>query len=450
LNHAQEPRPSRRTGKGGSRDLDLNSWVRIGLASRGKAVFNNLFCHFNAENLRQAFRALDGSKARGVDGVAKHDYGLELDGNISDLLGRLHTGTYRPSAKRQVLIPKANGKTRPIAISTFEDKMVEWVLGKILESVYEPDFIKHSYGFRPRKSAHDAIETSFDALRKDERPYVVEIDLANFFGTVPHRKLMRLIYRRIRDPRLLGLIARFLRSQILDESGETSVQETGTPQGSVMSPILANIYLHYVLDQWFMENHVSKHAMIIRYADDAVFLFNKEDKAKAFVGALRDRLAAADLSLNEEKTKLIDLRKAEHQAFSFLGFTFYWARKRSRKQQVLSVKTAMPALRRKIQDYTAWIKHNRNRLKIRALWELTAAKLRGHYAYYGYVCNKSKLNHYYYTVIGSLFKWLNRRSQKRSYTWPAFMQKLASQPLPKPPTMSALRSIGWDPYAIAR
>lgn len=450
LNHTQDTRPGRRTGRGGSRDLDLNSWVRIGLASRGKAVFNNLFCHFNAENLRQAFHALDGSKARGVDGVAKHDYSLELDGNLEDLLGRLHTGTYRPSAKRQVLIPKANGKTRPIAISTFEDKMVEWVLGKILESVYEQDFVKHSYGFRPRKSAHDAVEVSFDALRKDERPYVVEIDLANFFGTVPHRKLMKLVYKRIRDPRLLGLIARFLKSQILDETGKLSSQETGTPQGSIMSPILANVYLHYVLDQWFAENYASKRAMMIRYADDAIFLFSRDDEAKAFVGALRDRLAQADLALNEEKTHVIDLRKAEHQTFSFLGFTFYWKRKRSRKQHLLSIKTAMPTLRRKIHDYTDWIKQNRNRWNTAKIWELTAAKLRGHYAYYGYVCNKAKLNHYYYTVIGSLFKWLNRRSQKRSYTWEAFMQKLAFQPLPKPPTMSELKSIGWDPYAIAR
>lgn len=279
---------------------------------------------------------------------------------------------------------------------------------------------------------------------------MVEIDLANFFGTVPHRKLMKLIYKRIRDPRMLGLIARFLRSRILDETGGLNTQETGTPQGSIMSPILANIYLHNALDQWFLENHASKRAMIIRYADDAIFLFSEEDEATAFVGALRDRLATADLSLNEEKTKVIALHKAGHQTFSFLGFTFYWARKRSRKQHILSLKTAMPTLRRKILDYTSWIKQKRNRWKITKLWELTAAKLRGHRAYYGYICNKAKLNHYYYTVIGSLFKWLNRRSQKRSYTWEAFTQRLAFQPLPKPPTMSALKPLEWDPYAIAR
>ena len=253
-----EPLVGHRTNKQGSQssDIALSSWVRIGMASRRKEIFNNLFCHFNADNLCQAYKALDGSKAKGIDGVSKQNYGKRLEESIEDLLCRLHTGTYRPSAKRQVLIPKANGKKRPVAISTFEDKMVEWILGRILESVYEPDFINHSYGFRPGRSAHKAIETSFNAMRKGQRPFVVEIDLANFFNTVPHRKLMRLIHQRIRDRRLLGLIARFLKGNILEETGKLSRQEKGTPQGSIMSPILANIYLHYALDIWFMENHM--------------------------------------------------------------------------------------------------------------------------------------------------------------------------------------------------
>lgn len=446
----QDPRTGRRIGANGTKDLDLNSWIRIGMATKKKVVFNNLFCHFNAENLQQAFRTLDGSKALGVDGIAKKDYSLNLDGNIESLLSKLHKGTYRPKVKRQINIPKANGKTRPIAISTFEDKMVEWVLGKILESVYEPHFIKHSYGFRPKKSAHDAVEVCFNALRKNERPFVVEIDLASFFNTVSHRRLMKVICQHIQDRRLLSLIARFLKSQILDEMGKLSTQEIGTPQGSIMSPILANIYLHEVLDQWFTKNYTSTHCMMVRYADDAVFLFDKEDKAKIFMDAMRTRIKEAELTINEEKTRLIDMRKEKYEAFNFLGFTFYWADIRRRKHRMLSIKTAMSTLQRKIQDYRTWIKKHRHQWTTEVIWGLTAAKLRGHYTYYGFFCNRSKLNHYYNTVVRDLFKWLNRRSQKRSYTWEAFERRLNCNPLPKPPLQDKLKSIGWDPYAIAR
>ncbi len=249
---------------------------------------------------------------------------------------------------------------------------------------------------------------------------------------------------------MLGIISRFLRCKILNEDGQLIKQDRGTPQGSIMSPILANIYLHYVLDLWFQENYISSSRMMVRYADDVIFLFADEQEAKDFTVALQQQLTKAELALNEDKTHITDMRKTQVNVFHFLGFTFYWAMKKSKQQRILSIKTAKPALHSKIRDYTAWIKRYRNQIRTEDLWEKTAAKLRGHYEYYGYFCNKSKLNHYYFAVLSDLFKWLNRRSQKRSYSWEKFKRRLQHLPLPKPPTMSALKSIGWDPYAIAR
>ncbi len=450
LNREHSSPSSRRTGKSGSaaRNLELNSWARIGLSAKNpEIVFNNLFSHVNVENLRQAFRALDGSKAVGIDGISKTEYAKDLDSNLEDLVTRLHVGTYRPQAKREVLIPKSPGKTRPIAISCFEDKLVEWVLGKILESVYEPIFIRNSFGFRPRRSQHDAIKASHNILKDDKRPFVVEIDLANFFNTVPHRKLMKILRKRINDDRLLGLVARFLKVDILDQTGTTRQSEVGTPQGSVMSPILSNIFLHYALDTWFLENYASQSAVIVRFADDAIFMFSKEQQANDFLVALRLRLAEYKLSVNEDKTAIINFTKGKENIFNFLGFTFFWNKNKGWRKISLVIKTQMDRLVKKTKEYTEWIKLSRSRMKRRELWSLTAAKLRGHYEYYGYFCNRGKLMLFYKSVIGDLFKWLNRRSQKKSYNWVQFKQLLKSDPLPLPPTTTKLKSLGWSPYA---
>lgn len=450
LNRANSSPPSRRAGKTGSaaRNLELNSWARIGLSAKNpEIVFNNLFSHINVENLRQAFRALDGTKAVGIDGISKTDYAKDLDSNLGDLVTRLHVGTYRPQAKREVLIPKANGKTRPIAISCFEDKLVEWTVGKILESVYEPIFIRNSFGFRPRRSQHDAIKASHAILKDDKRPFVVEIDLANFFNTVPHRKLMKILRRRISDSRLLGLIARFLKVDILDQTGTTRQSEVGTPQGSVMSPILSNIFLHYALDTWFLENYAGQSAVIVRFADDAIFMFSKEPQANDFLVALRLRLAEYKLSVNEDKTAIINFAKGKENIFNFLGFTFFWNRNQGWRKISLVIKTQGDRLAKKTKEYTEWIKLSRSRMKRSELWSLTAAKLRGHYEYYGYYCNRGKLMLFYRNVIGDLFKWLNRRSQKKSYTWPQFKHLLKSDPLPLPPETTKLKQLGWSPYA---
>lgn len=423
-------------------ELQTHSWLRIGLSAKDlKKKFCNLFCHFSVANLREAFHALDGSKATGIDGMSKNEYGRNLDGNLMDLVTRLHRGTYRPLPKKGILIPKANGKMRPIAISAFEDKLVEWVLAKILSSVYEPMFIRTSFGFRPRRSAHDAIQASYCCLKDGKRPFVVEIDLANFFDTVRHRKLMKLLKGRISDPRILGLIARFLKAGVLNQNGNLTISDSGTPQGSIMSPVLANVFLHTALDAWFIENHASSGATIMRYADDAVFAFRKETEARGFLPALKARLESFGLKLNEEKSGLIEFGKQQGKVFHFMGFTFYWKHDPRTPKRVLMVKTERAKLGKKIQEFEAWIKQTRNRLKLDQIWKLAAAKLRGHYNYYGVHTNRTKLMHYYFASTGSLFKWLNRRSQRKSFTWERFTARLRFNPLPMPPQVAMLRSL---------
>lgn len=447
LNRKKQTRTRHRAGTAGKMEkpdfkleLQTNSWLRISLAAKNfETRFTNLFCHFTVGNLREAFHALDGSKATGIHGITKRDYGKELDANLESLVRRLHRGTYRPLPKKGVQIPKANGKTRPIAISEFEDKLVEWVLAKFLSSIYEPMFIRNSFGFRPRKSAHDAIKASYLSLKENKRPFVVEIDLESFFDTLSHRRLIKLLEKRITDPRVLSLISRFLTAGILEQDGNLKISETGTPQGSIMSPVLANVFLHYALDSWFLANYAKQGGIIIRYADDAIFLFELRYEAESFRNQLKIHLNEFGLKLNESKSGMIHFEKRQpREVFHFLGFTFFWSKDYKSTRRMLRVKTAKTALVKKIQEFQAWIKDNRGRKKLDELWRLSAAKLRGHYNYYGLCTNRPKLNHFYYAVTGSLFKWLNRRSQRRSFTWEKFGKRLSHFPLPTPPLVPAL------------
>jgi RNA-directed DNA polymerase len=430
-------------------ELFPDRWSRIGYAARKDGiVFNNLLTHINTESLREAYSALDGRKAVGIDRISKKEYGKELESNLLDLERRIQNGSYKPQVKREVLIPKANGKSRPIAISVFEDKMVEWVIGRILENVYEPIFIRNSFGFRPNKSAHDAIKAVYQSLKDNRRPNVVEIDFASFFNTIPHRKLIKTISRRISDRRLKGLIGRFLKVGILEETGKLAIPEMGTPQGSIMSPILANIYLHEVLDEWFIRNHATYSNIIVRYADDAVFFFKSEEKARKFAAELFKRVNEYGLRLNEDKTMVISFRKDECASFDFLGFTFYWGRKPESGKRILKLKTRKETLHKKMQEFYHWIKKMRNSLRTGEIWKTARAKLAGHYNYFGYWMNRAKLNHFYQEAVRSLYKWMNRRSQKISFTWETFQQKLVFNNIPVPPEISKLRQLGWNPYAI--
>ncbi len=421
--------------------VQSNSWLRIGQTAKFKeVVFNNLFYHFNVENLREAYHAQDGSKALGIDQITKREYGADLDAKLKDLVDRLHKGTYRPQPKRGIDIPKPNGKTRPIAIGSFEDKLVEWVLNKILSTVYEPLFIKTSYGFRPKRSTFDAIKTVFCSLYQKKQNAVVDLDIASFFDSVSHRKLIKMISKRISDRKILSIISRFLEAGVIKD-GKLTISELGTPQGGVISPTLANIYLHYALDVWFLENFTDSGGVISRYADDVVFTFKGKQEAQEFMAKVRERLGFYGLRLNEDKSGIVDFRPRSGNIFHFTGFTFYWGKDYSSHTTRLRVKTQKERLYKTINNYCEWLKYNRNKIKLAEIWSQTAAKLRGHYNYYGVHCNRLKLVHYYQAIIGLLFRWLNRRSQKRSYNWDRFAAKLRQEPLPQPPPVVALKKL---------
>jgi RNA-directed DNA polymerase len=418
-----------------------NSWMRIGkLAKRKQIVFNNLFQHLNVENLREAFAAIDGSKAVGIDLVTKDQYGKNLDANLQGLLDRLHVGTYRPQVKRGVEIPKANGKTRLIAVGSFEDKLVEKVVAQILTQLYEPLFIETSYGFRPKRNAFQAVKTTYCALFKKKRRYVVDIDIEKFFDTVSHRKMIKMLEGRINDRKFLSLISRMLEVGIMTDQGLIEKDE-GTPQGGIASPILANIYLHHSLDEWFIENFARNGGVISRYADDVVFSFTEGQEADRFFDAVNERLASYNLKMNENKSRKIDFAPRSGNVFHFTNFTFYWSTDRGSNKKRLRLKTKKARLHKAISDLNEWLKSNRNRYTTAKIWNYVRSVLRGHFNYFGLDCNRPKLCHFYYAVNGLLFKWLNRRSQRKSIDGAKFKRMLLRDPLPFPPDVRKLKHL---------
>lgn len=407
---------------------DLKWNVRISLrAQKDKnAVFSNLMKHINMDTLREAYNALDGSKALGIDKVSKATYSKNLDSHLSDLLKHIQQGSYQPKPKREVLIPKSDGKTRPLAIACFEDKIVDWVLSKLLSAAYDPLFIRNSFGYRPNKSANGAVEACFNSLKKGRRSYVVEMDFKSFFNTISHQKLMKVLGERIKDHRLLRLIVRFLKAKII-RGEKTETTKCGTPQGGLMSPVLANIYLDKVLDQWFLENWASSDRTVVRYADDAVFFFTKEEEADSFLTLLNERTERFGLTLHPDKTRKLRMNKLSNESFDFLGFTFYWGKQGSRRE--LKVKTQKDKLLKSIREFYLWVKAIRNKLKLADIWKLARTRIAGHLNYFGYAINNLKCNHFCYEAIRSLYKWLNRRSQKRSYNWEGFLERIENMPL---------------------
>lgn len=382
------------------------------------------------EGLRESFERQDGKKAPGVDGMTKEGYGEGVEGRIAELSGRLRRMGYRPQPVRRVYIPKGDGRHRPLGIPCFEDRLVQDRLSQILQAIWEPEFLDCSYGFRPGRGAHDALRRVAEVITNEGTQWVVEADIKGFFDHVSHYHLRRFLEHRIADPNCLRIIERFLKAGVL-EDGVFSATEEGTPQGGLVSPVLSNIYLHYALDLWFEKRYASScsgKAYLIRYADDYVACFEQEADARRFQREMEQRLAQFDLQVEPSKTAVLPFgshalgagprRDGEPRTFSFLGLTHYVGRSRSGRF-VVGRKTEGKRVRKKLRQLNERLRGLRG-AGGRAMVTYVCRHLRGHIQYYGVSGNSRGVGSYVYFATHYLFKWLNRRSQRRSLTWRRF------------------------------
>ncbi len=416
--------------------------------------FSNLMHLVNEWSLRSSFYTLKKNKAAGVDEVTLEEYEENLDENIAELLTRMKQMSYRPQPVRRVYTPKENGKLRGLGIPTVEDKMVQRAMSKILEAIYERDFFDFSYGFRPGRNCHQALAEVDHTLMWKPVNYVIDADIKGFFDNVNQEALKRCLEKRISDERFIRYIVRFLKSGIM-EDGKYLDTEMGTPQGGVISPILANIYLHYALDKWYVKEIMRSaegFVKLIRYADDFIVCAQYRSDAERILSELRSRLGRCHLELSEEKTRLVRFgryaqRKWDEakvkgnkksrimrwrpETFNFLGFTHYCGKSRSGKFKVCR-KTEKKRFIRSTKKAKMWLKSQRSRLKLEEIWHKVGQILNGHYRYFGVTENSRQINNFYDKMQRLLFKWLNRRSQKRSITWEKFREYLKAYPLPRP------------------
>ena len=402
--------------------------------------FSQLIHHFNEEAFLVCYQELDAKKAIGIDGVSKESYGANLQQNLKSLVSRLKAMSYISGDIRSVEIRKegSGNKTRNLGISNFEDKIVQKMMQKVLESIYEPIFLTSSFGFRSGIGAHDAIRALDKHLNSNVVECVIDIDLANFFGTIDRKLLLEILQERIQDKKLLRYIQRMFKAGILSK-GELIMGEEGIVMGSVCSPILANIFAHYVIDKWFkdiVKNHCKGTVELFRYCDDGVICCQYKEDATRIKTALVGRLAKYNLSLNEEKTKIVNFSKAGYKSkikqggFDFLGFTFYLGK--SRRGYIISkVKTSAKRMSSKLKKVNDWCKAIRNKHKLPVIWQKFCIKLEGHIRYYGVSFNSYAIANFLHRAEAIMFKWLNRRSQRKSFTWDKFQLFMDKNPLPK-------------------
>ena len=410
-------------------------------------AFHSLAHHIDKAWLYTAFFRTKRHAAPGIDDQTSDEYGRELSQNLDSLLDRFHSGRYRAPAVRRVHIPKGDGKeTRPIGIPTFEDKVLQRAVAMVLEAVYERDFLPCSYGFRPGRSAHDALRELWKQTMRMGGCWLVDADIRKCFDTIDHHHLRELLQRRVRDGVILRQIGKWLNAGVL-EGRELSYPERGTPQGGVISPLLANLYLHYVLDEWFeheVKPQLYGQAFLIRYADDFVMGFANERDARWVLERLPLRFAQYGLTIHPTKTRLVDFRhpmarrdnerpQRPHrpETFNLLGFTHYWGRSWRRKGQWVVIRRTMrERLNRGLKAINDWCRVHRHDPQEDQHRKLSM-KLRGHLAYYGVVNNTPSLNRFRWRVERIWHKWLNRRSHAARLTWAAFDAYLRVHPLPQ-------------------
>lgn len=408
-------------------------------------VFNNLGHLINLELLRTCYHGLDGTKAVGMDGITKEKYGQNLEGNLKQLLVKIRRGSYHPNASRIVEILKVDGSRRPLAIACFEDKIVQEAIRRIVEKIYEPVFLNCSYGFRPARNCHDAIIALKGHLMSWNCRAVLEIDLRKYFNAIPHEPLIRLLKLKIADQKFLNLIIKLLKAPTLNESGQATNNEVGSPQGSILSPIIANLYLHYVLDIWFSwlnDKSYQGKARMVRYADDAVFVFKSLSEAENFKSQLVQRLGSFGISINESKTKAMvsgqdaaakyDRLGKRMPSFTFLGFTHVWGistnKKTGQRFWRIKTRTCSSRFKKKLEEIKNMIKKHRHN---KYLIDHVKRVVDGHLNYFAVTDNLRRAAQFTQEVRKMLYKYLNRRSQKRSLDWVRFLKILKKAGFPE-------------------
>jgi len=419
------------------------------LAKRSPKISFTSLAHFiDIDWLREAYRRTRKDGATGIDGQTADDYAAKLEENLQSLLDRAKSGTYRAPPVRRVHIPKGtSGETRPIGIPTFEDKVLQRAVAMVLEAVYEQEFHDGSYGFRPKRSAHQALNVLRNAAITMKVGWVLEADIRKFFDALDHTHLMVILRRRVCDGVLLRLIGKWLKAGVL-EDGQLLHPDIGSPQGGVISPILANIYLHAVLDEWFadvVKPRLKSRAHLVRYADDFVILFARKEDACRVLDVLPKRFGRYGLTLHPEKTRLVCFRRpvlrprpdgprqSKPGTFFLLGFTHHWMKSRQ-GCWVIKQRTASDRFTGALKRVSQWCRENRHQ-PVSKQWQVLKQKLQGHFAYYGITGNSEAIRRFCAEVRRVFRKWLSRRSQKAHMPWDRMEAMLERYPLPRPRIM---------------
>jgi len=422
----------------GTQEPESVSTKRQRLARLGEAFpqrsFISLGHYLDLEWMEEAYRRTRKSGAVGIDGQTASAYEADLEENLRSLLERVKSGNYRAPPVRRTYIPKGDGKLRPIGIPTLEDKVLQRAVAMVLEPLYEPLFDEGSYGFRPGRSAHHALSRLWSELSAQGGCWVIDLDIKSFFDTLDHGKLRTMLQQRVRDGVLTRLIGKWLNAGVM-EAGQLWHSDLGTPQGGVISPLLANIYLHEVLDEWVareVQPRLQGGVRLVRYADDAVLVLRNRRDAERLMAVLPQRYGRYGLTLHPDKTRLLRFKPAadarERESFQFLGFTHVWGRSR-RGRWVIKRKTAKDRFRRTLKRVSQWCQKHRHR-RVPEQHAYLSAALRGHFAYFGIRGNAAALGRLRYQAERIWIKWLRRRSQRHRLPWERARELLKRFPLP--------------------